>query len=91
MPQPAPLTTTLSTKGQLILPQPLRRALGWGPGKRLHVEETSEGVLLRPAPVFPPTRHEDVFGSVAVEGRPRSIEEMDEGVLAEAHAQHEGG
>ena len=90
MPPPEPLTTTLSPQGQLVLPLPLRRLLGWNPGKRLRVENTPEGVLLRPATVFPPTRPEDVFGSARVEGPPRSIEEMDEGVLAEAHAQFEG-
>ena len=89
MPPRERLTTTLSTKGRIVLPAPLRRALGWKPGKRLEVEATPGGVLLRPARLFPPTRYEDVFGSVPVLGGPRSIEEMDEAVLAEAHAQHE--
>ena len=46
------LTTTLSTKGQVILPKALRDALDWKPGTRLVVENTPEGVLLKAAPVF---------------------------------------
>ena len=38
-----PPTTTLSTKGQVILPKPIREALGWDAGARLIVERTPEG------------------------------------------------
>ena len=50
-----PPTTTLSTKGQVILPKPIRDALGWDAGARLAVERTSEGVLLKPVASFPET------------------------------------
>ena len=63
------LTTTVSTKGQVILPKALRRSLGWEAGTRLVVEDTPEGVLLRPEPVFAETRPEDVFGLVRRQGR----------------------
>ena len=53
MPTPEPLTTTLSTKGQVILPKPIRRALHWVAGTRLVVESTADGVLLKPEPSFP--------------------------------------
>ncbi|MBX4158727.1 AbrB/MazE/SpoVT family DNA-binding domain-containing protein, partial [Lactiplantibacillus plantarum] len=43
------LTTVMSTKGQVILPKPLRDHLRWPAGTRLTVEDTAEGVLLRPA------------------------------------------
>lgn len=85
-----PLTTTLSTKGQVILPKPIRRALRWVAGTRLVVENTSDGVLLKPEPVFPETRPEDVFGSLAYDGPPRSLQEMEAGILAEARRRHEG-
>ncbi len=87
---PEPLTTTLSTKGQVILPKPIRRALRWVAGTRLVVENTSDGVLLKPEPVFPETRPEDVFGSLAYGGPPKSLQEMEAGVLAEARRRHEG-
>lgn len=87
---PEPLTTTLSTKGQVILPKAIRRALRWAAGTRLVVENTPDGVLLKPEPVFAETRPEDVFGSLAYDGPPKSPEEMREGVLAEARRRHAG-
>ena len=82
------LTTTVSTKGQVILPKQIRERRAWNTGTRLLVEDTPEGVLLKPAPVFAETRPEDVFGSLPHTGRPKSIEEMDAGVLAEARRRH---
>lgn len=90
MPIPEPLTTTLSTKGQVILPKPIRRALRWGAGTRLVVESTPDGVLLKPEPSFPETRPEDVLASLAYDGPPKSVQEMEAGVLAEARRRHEG-
>ena len=90
MPTPEPLMTTLSTKGQVILPKPIRRALRWVAGTRLVVESTSDGVLLKPEPSFPETRPEDVFGSLAYDGKPKTVQEMNAGVLTEARRRHEG-
>jgi hypothetical protein len=45
-------------------------------------------VLLKLAPVFAATRPEEVFGSLPHSGRPKSIEEMGAGVLAEARRRH---
>jgi AbrB family looped-hinge helix DNA binding protein len=42
-------TTTLSSKGQVIIPKALRVARRWGPGTQLELHDTPEGVLLRPA------------------------------------------
>ena len=88
---PERLTTTVSTKGQVILPKAIRRELRWEAGTRLVVENTHEGVLLRPARVFAETRPEDVFGRLARDGPPRSLAEMEAGVLAEAKRRHAGG
>ncbi|MER8695867.1 AbrB/MazE/SpoVT family DNA-binding domain-containing protein [Mesorhizobium opportunistum] len=82
------LTTTVSTKGQVILPSAIRKRRDWGAGTRLQVEDTPEGVLLKPAPAFAETRPEDVFGSLPHSGKPKTLEEMDEGVLAEARRRH---
>ena len=84
MPIPERLTTTLSTKGRITLPKAIRQALHWEAGVRLVVENTPEGVLLKPAPAFAVTRPEDVFGSLASGGAPKSLADMDAGVLAEA-------
>ncbi|WP_312798395.1 AbrB/MazE/SpoVT family DNA-binding domain-containing protein [Tianweitania sp.] len=82
------LTTTLSTKGQVILPSAIRQRREWSVGMRLTVEETADGVLLRPAPAFVETRPEEVFGMLPRTGKPKSIAEMDAGVLAEARRRH---
>ena len=87
---PGRLSTTVSTKGQVILPKAIRQALRWEAGTRLVVESTSDGVLLKPAPVFDETRSEDVFGRLRFDGAPKSLEEMEAGVLAEARRRHEG-
>lgn len=45
-------TTRLSTKGQIVLPRSIRVSREWGPGTKFTIEETGEGILLRPS-VFP--------------------------------------
>jgi AbrB family looped-hinge helix DNA binding protein len=88
MASPEKLTTTVSTKGQVILPSAIRRRREWTAGTRLVVEETADGVLLKPAPVFAHTRPEDVFAVLPHRGKPKTLEEMDAGVLAEAKRRH---
>jgi len=83
-------TTTVSTKGQVILPKAIRQRREWDAGTRLLVEETPEGVLLRPAPAFAETRPQDVFALLPHSGKPKTLEEMDAGVLAEARRRHAG-
>ena len=84
-------TTTLSTKGQVILPKSIRERRRWGPGTRLLVEDTPEGVLLKPAPLFPPTRPQDVYGMLKYSGPPKTIEEMDAAITAEVKRRHARG
>lgn len=88
MARPDPLITTVSTKGQVILPRAIRKRRDWDAGTRLIVEDTPEGVLLRPAPAFAPTRSETVFGMLPHAGAPKTLEEMEAGVLAEARRRH---
>jgi AbrB family looped-hinge helix DNA binding protein len=77
-------TVRLSTKGQVILPKAIRQRRHWDAGTRLIVEDTADGVLLKSAPLFKPTRLEDVKYS----GRPKTLEEMNAGVLAEARRRY---
>lgn len=89
MAQPDPLTTTVSTKGQVILPKAIRQRRNWNAGIRLIVEETPEGVLLKRAPAFAPTRPEAVFGMLPYSGAPKSLEDMEAAVLVEARRRHD--
>ncbi len=82
------LMTVVSTKGQVILPKSIRQRKEWEAGTRLLVEDTPEGVLFKRAPAFAETRSQDVFGSLPRRGTPKTLEEMDAGVLAEARRRH---
>ncbi|MBV9251901.1 MAG: AbrB/MazE/SpoVT family DNA-binding domain-containing protein [Acetobacteraceae bacterium] len=84
--------TTVSTKGQVILPSAIRRHRNWQPGTRLIVEETADGgVLLRPARLFSATAPQQVFGALKWEGKPKSLEEMEAGIADEAKRRHARG
>jgi AbrB family looped-hinge helix DNA binding protein len=89
MPSSEPLSTTVSTKGQVILPKAVRERLHWSAGTRLVVESTGDGVLLKAAPAFAPTRPDDVFASLPHRGAPKTLEEMELGITAEARRQHD--
>jgi AbrB family looped-hinge helix DNA binding protein len=85
------LTTTLSTKGQVILPAAVRRRMNWNAGARLMVEETPDGVLLKSGPLFPATTPEQVFGCLRYRGEPKTLEDMQEGIAAEVRRRHARG
>jgi AbrB family looped-hinge helix DNA binding protein len=88
MPETERLTTRVSTKGQVILPKSIWQQRRWGPGTRLVVEDRPDGVLLKAAPLFAPTRPEDVYGSLPCKGAPKTLEEMEASIVAEAKRRH---
>ncbi|UJW75740.1 AbrB/MazE/SpoVT family DNA-binding domain-containing protein [Rhizobium sp. SL42] len=83
------LLTTVSTKGQIILPKAVRQKRAWEAGTRLIVEETPEGVLLKRAPAFLATETRDVFGMLSGDKEPRTLEDMDAAILVEARRRHD--
>ena len=83
-------TTVVSTKGQVILPKPIRDSKGWGAGKELIVEETRDGVLLRAARPFAPTKPEEVFGSLSHNGKRLSDQDIEKAVRAAAKRRYAG-
>ena len=84
-------TTTVSTKGQVILPKAVRLALGWNAGTRLVVERADDSIVLKPLATFSRTRPDDVYGLLRHEGPPKSLAEMDAGILDEAKRRHARG
>lgn len=81
---PERLTTTISTKGQVILPKAIRDQRRWSAGTKLTVEDTPEGVLLKAGPVFPETSIDAVAGSLKRPGRALTLKEMDDAIAREA-------
>lgn len=73
-------TTILSSKGQVIIPKPIREARRWNPGQRLEVIEADEGILLKPAEPFPPTSIADVAGCLVFKGTAKTLAEMEEAI-----------
>lgn len=78
------ITTTVSTKGQVILPKAIREQRHWPAGTKLIVEETPEGVLLKPMPIFAPTNIDAVFGSLRATKPALSIDAMNAVIAREA-------
>jgi len=72
--------TTLSTKGQIVLPQAIRTRLGLTAGSELEVTTEGDSVILRRVSRFAPVALEQAIGSVAYQGPVRSIEEMNSGI-----------
>jgi AbrB family looped-hinge helix DNA binding protein len=69
-------TTRLSTKGQIILPKGIRVSRAWGPGTEFTVEETRDGILLRPAARFPDTNLEEVAGCLRSKRKSKTPAQM---------------
>ncbi len=74
------LKTTISTKGQVVIPSGIRQRHGWDPGTALELEELEDGVVLRQARRFPRTSVDDLLGCVPYDGPVRSLEEMEQAI-----------
>ena len=81
-------TTLLSSKGQVIIPKPLRDAHRWHTGTRLSVVPTADGILLKPLQA---TTEVALTGGlaairkrIAYKGPALSIEDMDAAIVKAA-------
>ncbi len=77
--------TTLSAKGQVVIPKDVRDALGLKPGQVLNVVRTANGVLLTVPHQKSGRTTEEIFARLREiapkwEGPPVTIEEMDRAV-----------
>jgi AbrB family looped-hinge helix DNA binding protein len=81
-------TTTISSKGQVIIPKPLRESRRWLPGTKLELMETELGVLLRPlqpagkVPINAGLRA--IRARISFKGKALSIEQMNAAILSQA-------
>lgn len=80
--------TSLSSKGQVIIPKAMREAHHWQAGTRLEVTNTAEGLLLRPVQartkVSLPQGLAAIRARIAYTGPVRSLAEMKDAVLQAA-------
>ena len=84
-------TTRLSTKGQIVLPRSIRISRAWGPGTEFTVEETGDGVILRPARLFPRTTLNEVAGCLRSRGKAKTLAQMDAAIKREVDRRHDRG
>lgn len=84
-------TTRLSTKGQIILPKGIRVSRAWEPGMEFTVEETGDGVLLRPAARFPDASLDDVAGCLRSRRKSKTDGQMRAAIGQEVMRRHDRG
>ena len=70
-------TTKLSSKGQVIIPKPLRTAHHWEVGQELIVVDLGDGILLKPKTPFPVTDIDDVASCLKFEGETKTLDDME--------------
>ena len=85
------LMTRLSTKGQIVLPKAICVSHAWGPGSEFTVEETADGVLLRPAPSIPATDLSEVAGCLRSGRKAMTSARMDAAIGREVKRRHDSG
>jgi len=74
-----PTTTTLSTKGQIVIPKIVRDTLAWPDGMTLAIEQHANGLLLSAAKHhFKPTQLQSVRGCMNYKGPALTPEKIDE-------------
>ena len=81
-------TTKLSSKGQVILPAAIRTANQWKAGVEFAVEDTGDGVMLRPLKPFAATTISEVAGCADYHGKVHTLEEMDKAITAETRVRN---
>ena len=81
------MQTTLSSKGQIVIPRQIRLNHGWKPGVSFTVTEEGDTIVLKPTLVRKMTTLEEVIGCAGYTGPVVTLADMDAGVLEEARKQ----
>ena len=81
-------TVKLSSKGQVIIPKPLKTAYHWETGQELVVVDTGDGILLKPKTPFVETNINQVAAILKFKGKAKSLEEMELAILKGVNEQH---
>lgn len=83
--------TRLSTKGQIVLPMGVRASRAWAPGTEFTVEETTDGILLRPVATFAPATLDQVAGCLQSKRKSKSLMQIDDAVRREVVRRRDRG
>lgn len=67
----------VSSKGQVVIPQKLRKALGIGPGTRVQMTQDGNAIRLAPLPGPAPRSASAGYGLIRYRGPRVRIEDMD--------------
>ena len=74
------IVTTLSSKGQVIIPKPIRSAHHWEPGQAFVVVDLGDGIALRPEVPFGRTALKDAAASLKYTRPSKSLEDMEKAI-----------
>jgi AbrB family looped-hinge helix DNA binding protein len=82
-------TTSLSSEGQITIPETLRNAQHWKAGQELMMTNMGDGILLQPKKPFPETTLATVAGCLKYSGPVKSLADFDDairqGVMEQSH------
>ena len=81
-------TTKLSSKGQVIIPKPLRTAHHWKAGQELVVVDLADGILLKPKAPFPESNINDVASCLNYKGKTKTLEDMEQAIKLGVKAEY---
>jgi AbrB family looped-hinge helix DNA binding protein len=69
-------TTKLSEKGQVVIPKKVRLSYGWTPGVQFSIEESEDGIKLKPIKPFEKSTINDVVGCLNYRGPRKTLKDM---------------
>ena len=70
-------TTKLSEKGQVVIPKKVRLSYGWTTGVQFSIEESEDGIKLKPIKPFEKSTINDVVGCLNYRGPRKSLKDME--------------
>ena len=73
-------TTKLSSKGQVIIPKPIRSAHHWETGQDFIILDTADGILLKPKMPFQETTLADVAACLKYKGKSKTLDDMEQAI-----------
>jgi AbrB family looped-hinge helix DNA binding protein len=84
-------TTKLSEKGQVVIPKKVRSAYGWAPGVQFFIEESKDGIKLKPIKPFEKCTIKDVFGCLNYRGPHKTLKDMEDAIAKGVKEAHDRG